>query len=195
MTYSRTPSGPRPSGHDSHVLDVRLAHTSALDAATLADLRRLLDDAFPGEFDDHDWDHALGGMHAIGREDGELVAHASVVQRRLLHRGRALRTGYVEAVAVRADRRRRGYGRAVMEEIDRVIEAAYELGALAAGEDGARLYRSLGWRAWEGPTWVIGPNGLERTPDDDDAVHVLLVGEPLDLTGDLACDWRDGAVW
>ena len=177
------------------MIEVRTAHTSSLDAATLEELRRFLDEAFSGEFDDEDWDHALGGIHVVGTEDGALVAHASVVQRRLLHGGRALRTGYVEAVAVRADRRRRGYGRTVMERIDRVIEGAFELGALAAGDDGARLYRSLGWRAWVGDTWVLGPDGLERTPDDDGGIYVLRVTAALDPTGDLVCDWRDGAVW
>ena len=118
---------------------MRTAHTSSLDGATLAELRHLLDEAFSGEFDDDDWDHALGGIHAVGSEDGALVAHASVVQRRLLHGGRALRTGYVEAVAVRADRRRRGYGRAVMKQIGDVIRGAYELGALSAGEVRGRV--------------------------------------------------------
>jgi aminoglycoside 2'-N-acetyltransferase I len=117
-------------------MDVRTAHTSELEEATLAGLRRFVEEAFV-EFDAHDWEHALGGVHVIGRERDELVAHASVVQRRLFHRGRALRTGYVEAVAVRADSRRRGYGRSVMERVDQVIAGAYELGALAAGEDGA----------------------------------------------------------
>jgi aminoglycoside 2'-N-acetyltransferase I len=35
----------------------------------------------------------------------ELVGHGAVVMRRLLHDAQALRTGYVEGVAVRADRR------------------------------------------------------------------------------------------
>lgn len=38
-------------------------------------------------------------------EGDALVGHASVIQRRLSIRGRALRTGYVEGVGVRADRR------------------------------------------------------------------------------------------
>ena len=174
---------------------MRAAHTSSLERATLAQLRHLLDEAFSGEFDDDDWDHALGGIHAVASENGALVAHASVVQRRLLHGGRAFRTGYVEAVAVRADRRRRGHGRAVMKQIGDVIRGAYELGALSAGEDAARLYRSLGWTPWQGRTWVLGPNGPERTPDDDDATYVLPVTATLDLSGELVCDWRDGAVW
>ena len=34
---------------------------------------------------DHDWEHALGGVHALVWEGGELVGHASVIQRRLLY--------------------------------------------------------------------------------------------------------------
>jgi aminoglycoside 2'-N-acetyltransferase I len=82
---------------------------------------------FGEEMTDHDWEHALGGMHAIGREAEQLVGHASVVQRRLLHGERALRTGYVEGVAVRADRRRRGYGAALMDPLERLVRGAYEL--------------------------------------------------------------------
>jgi aminoglycoside 2'-N-acetyltransferase I len=176
------------------VIDVTTVHTSSLDATRLHAIRRLLDDAFL-VFDDDAWEHCLGGMHATIWEGGEVVAHASVVQRRLLHGGQPLRTGYVEAVAVRADRRRRGYGRVVMERLGEVIRGAYEVGGLGAGEPAATLYRSLGWRAWEGRTWVLGPEGLARTPKDDGGVYVLPVTATLDLAGDLACDWRGGEVW
>ncbi|HKP09212.1 MAG TPA: GNAT family N-acetyltransferase [Gaiella sp.] len=176
------------------MIDVTTVHTSSLDATRLQAIRRLLDDAFL-VFDDDAWEHCLGGMHATIWEAGEVVAHASVVQRRLLHEGQALRTGYVEAVAVRADRRRRGYGRAVMERLGEVIRGAYEVGGLGAGEPAATLYRSLGWRAWEGRTWVLGPEGLARTPKGDGGVYVLPVTATLDLAGDLACDWRGGEVW
>ena len=176
------------------MIDVTTVHTSSLDATRLHAIRRLLDDAFL-VFDDDAWEHCLGGMHATIWEGGEVVAHASVVQRRLLHGGQPLRTGYVEAVAVRADRRRRGYGRVVMERLGEVIRGAYEVGGLGAGEPAAALYRSLGWRAWEGRTWVLGPEGLARTPKDDGGVYVLPVTATLDLAGDLACDWRGGEVW
>ena len=176
------------------MIDVTTVHTSSLDATRLHAIRRLLDDAFL-VFDDDGWEHCLGGMHATIWEGGEVVAHASVVQRRLLHGGQPLRTGYVEAVAVRADRRRRGYGRAVMERLGEVIRRAYEVGGLGAGEPAATLYRSLGWHAWEGRTWVLGPEGLTRTPKDDGGVYVLPVTATLDLAGDLACDWRGGEVW
>ena len=72
--------------------------------------RALLDEVFAGELTDDDWEHALGGVHALVWDGDELAGHASVVQRRLLHGGRALRAGYVEGVGVRARARRRGYG-------------------------------------------------------------------------------------
>jgi aminoglycoside 2'-N-acetyltransferase I len=179
----------------ARTFDVRLAHTADVDAATLATVRALLDAAFDDDFSDEDWEHALGGMHALGREDGQLVAHASVVQRRLLHGGRALRTGYVEGVGVRADRRRRGYGGAVMGALERVIRGAYELGALAASDEAIALYARRGWRRWDGPTSALTPAGIVRTEDADGAVYVLPLAVPLDTGSELTCDWRGGEVW
>jgi aminoglycoside 2'-N-acetyltransferase I len=34
-----------------------------------------------------------------------------------------------------------------------------------------------------------------RTEDADGAVYVLELSVPLDLAGELTCDWRDGDVW
>jgi aminoglycoside 2'-N-acetyltransferase I len=176
------------------VAEVRTAHTAELDGATLGAARALLDAVFEDGFTDDDWDHALGGVHAVVWERGELIGHASVVQRRLLHRGRALRCGYVEAVAVRADRRRRGYGAAAMEALERVVRGAYELGALAATDAGA-FYAARGWRQWRGPTSALTPTGIDRTEEHDGGIYVLPVAAPLDLLGELTCDSRDGAVW
>jgi aminoglycoside 2'-N-acetyltransferase I len=174
--------------------DVLIAHTADLDAATLAAARALLYDVFD-DMTEHDWEHALGGIHALAWEDGELVGHASVVQRRLLHGGRALRTGYVEGVGVRADRRRRGLGARLMRPLERVIRGAYELGALGATDDAAAFYSALGWQQWRGATWALTPGGVTRTRDEDGGIYVLAVGPPIDLAGDLTCDWRDGDAW
>jgi aminoglycoside 2'-N-acetyltransferase I len=175
--------------------DVSTAHTSDLDEATLKAARELLDRAFEGDMSDDDWEHALGGVHALVWEGDELVGHASVVQRRLLHRGRALRTGYVEGVGVRADRRRRGHGGALMEALERVIRGAYELGALSSSEEAMNFYAGRGWKQWRGPTSVMTPTGISRTVDDDGGIYVLPLAVPLDLDAELTCDWRDGDVW
>jgi aminoglycoside 2'-N-acetyltransferase I len=175
--------------------DVRVAHTGDLDPATLGAARELLVAAFEGDIDEHDWEHSLGGMHALAWEDGEVVAHAALVQRRLLHRGRALRAGYVEGVGVRADRRGRGLGAAVMAPLERLLRGAYDLGALGATDDAIPLYERHGWQRWRGPLSALTPHGVVRTPDEEGAVFVLPAGAELDLDGELTCDWRDGDVW
>jgi aminoglycoside 2'-N-acetyltransferase I len=172
-----------------------VAHTADLDAAALAAARRLLDGVFGAEMTEDDWEHALGGVHALVWEDQELIGHASVVQRRLLHGGRALRAGYVEGVAVRRDRRARGHGAAMMDALERVVRAAYDLGALGATDAAGGFYSARGWRPWPGPTQALTPTGVVRTVGDDGAVYVLDVGRRLDRSGTLTCDWRDGDLW
>ncbi len=174
--------------------EVRIAHTADLDATTLDAARALLYDVFD-DMTPEDWDHALGGVHALIHEGGELIGHASVVQRRLLHGGRALRCGYVEGVGVRADRRGRGHGAALMAALERVVRGAYELGALGASDEAADFYAARGWQVWRGPSWAFTPDGIRRTADEDGCLYVLPGAVPLDLDGDLICDWRDGDVW
>lgn len=177
------------------MVEIRTAHTADLDHTTRAVVRALLDEEFDGDFSDDDWDHTVGGMHALVWEDGMLVAHGSVVQRRLLSGGRALRTGYVEGVGVRADRRGRGCGAAVMGALERVIRGGYAVGALSTTEQAVAFYTARGWWRWQGPTWTLTPDGAMRTADDDDAVFVLPVTVTPDPTAALTCDWRDGDVW
>ena len=178
-------------------LVVELLHTGDLDAGRRAMVRRLLEAVFE-DLTDADWEHCLGGVHALGTMDGELIAHAALVARRLGHRGRPLRAGYVEAVAVRPDRQRRGLGSAVMAPLERLARAGYDLGALAATDDGARFYAARGWLPWRGRTWALTPAGVRRTPDDDDCVFVLpgaIGAHGLDRDGDLIADWRDDDAW
>jgi aminoglycoside 2'-N-acetyltransferase I len=173
---------------------VQTAHTADLARTTLAAGRALLDGVFD-DMTDHDWEHSLGGVHALVWEGVELIGHASVIQRRLLHQGRALRAGYVEGVGVRADRRGRGHGTAMMEALERVLRGAYDLGALGATDEGAVFYAARGWRRWLGPTSALTPDGVRPTAEDDGCVYVLPLGVPLDRSGELTCDWRDGDVW
>jgi aminoglycoside 2'-N-acetyltransferase I len=83
-------------------VSIQVAHTADLDAGALTSARALLDEVFGADMTDHDWDHALGGVHALMWEGGAVIGHASVIQRRLLYDGRALRpTGAGEASARR----------------------------------------------------------------------------------------------
>ena len=172
-----------------------VVHTADLSPAQRAAARDLLDRSFDGRFGDDNWEHALGGLHVLIYEAERLIAHAAVVQRRLLLGDRALRTGYVEAVAVDSDRRGFGYGAAVMTEAERIVRSAYDLGALSARDWNAGFYLARGWQRWAGETAVLAPAGVVATPDEDGTTYVLPVGGPIELTARLACDWRPGDVW
>ncbi|MCX4674063.1 GNAT family N-acetyltransferase [Streptomyces sp. NBC_01433] len=172
---------------------LHLAHTYELTAPALAGIRDLLDTAFDGDFSDGDWDHTLGGVHACVRDgSGLLLAHGSVIQRRVVHGGRSYRVGYVEGVAVRAEHRREGLGGRVMAALERVIDGAYAFGALSASDAGAALYVSRGWEPWPGQLAAQGPEGVEPLPDEEGSTYVR--GTLPARSGTLAFDWRDGDV-
>ena len=177
------------------VTRIQTAHTSELSPGVLAQARELLVAAFDGDLGESDWEHSLGGIHALAWDGPELAGHAAVVQRRILHGGRAWRAGYVEGVGVRPDRQRRGHGGAMMDALGEVIRRAYDLGALGSTAEAERLYAGRGWRRWQGTASALTPDGIRPTPDDADAIWVLPVTAPLRLAGELTCDWRDGDVW
>lgn len=178
---------------------LRRLSTAELTARDMEKIRRLLDAAFGADerdgFSDADWDHALGGRHFVLDEAGEIVAHASVVERRLHVGDQPLRTGYVEAVATAPGRQGQGLGTRVMREVGSYIRDTFELGALGTGRH--RLYERLGWRTWKGPSFVRTASGPTRTPDEDGYVMVLATpsSPPLDFTAPISCEWRPGDVW
>ena len=174
--------GPQAAG-----MVTRLAHTAQLDAATLAAARDLMDVAFDGGFSDDDWEHSLGGMHALVLDGGVLVAHGSLVARRFLHDGRSVRCGYVEAVAVRPDRQGDGLGHRVMEQLE-TLAPAYDLLALSASDAGAALYVSRGWTQVGGqPPRSSLPRAWCAHPRTTTGCGCSAVS---DVDGELTCDWR-----
>ena len=160
-----------------------------------AAVKALLVDAFAGEFSDDDWAHCLGGTQAVIVDAGAPIAHGAVVPRTLWHRGRALRCGYVEGLAVRADHRGHGRAAEVMDALEKIIRESRDLGALSTTEMALGFYVRRGWQPWRGPTSVQTPTGTLRTPEDDGGVLVLPAAAPLDLDAPLTCDWRPGDVW
>ncbi|MGZ4673861.1 MAG: GNAT family N-acetyltransferase [Ilumatobacteraceae bacterium] len=175
--------------------EIQIEHTAKIDRAVLRQSRDLLDVVFDGEMTDADWEHALGGVHAIAWHGDVLVGHASVIQRRLVHRGVALRAGYVEGVGVHPAWQRQGAGSRMMAALEQIIAGAYDLGALGATDEAVSLYEHRGWLRWLGATSAITPDGIVRTTAEDGCIYVLPSGVPLDLHGNLTCDWRDGDVW
>ena len=181
---------------ESRAANIRLqvGHTSEFDPTLLAAARNLLDDVFDDMTDD-DWDHSLGGVHAMAWDDTSIIGHASVVQRRLIHGGQALRTGYVEGVAVALAWQGRGVGALLMSPLEQIIMRAYDLGALGASDAAIGFYVHRGWVKWMGHTSALTPTGVVRTPDEDDSTFVWRASHPIDITGELTCDWRGGDVW
>ncbi|MFE0516892.1 GNAT family N-acetyltransferase [Streptomyces sp. NPDC058964] len=174
---------------------LRTAHTADLAPDELRAVRALLDRAFDGDFGDEDFEHGLGGVHALVHDGAGLAAHGAVVMRRARHRGRWLRIGHVEALGVRPDVRRNGLGGRVMEALERFVDRAYDLGALSASDDGARLYAARGWQPWTGRVHALSPDGIVRLPEEEGSTYVrpALAG-PLDPAEELLFDWRNGDV-
>jgi aminoglycoside 2'-N-acetyltransferase I len=182
----------------AQVHTARLVHTADLDGEMRQRICQMVTTAFAGDFTETDWEHALGGMHALIWHRGAIIAHAAVVQRRLYYRGTALRCGYVEGVAVREDWRGQGLVGALLDGVEQVMRGAYQLGALSSSMRARSLYKTRGWLPWSGPTSVLAPAGPTRTPDDDGSVFVMPVDsglDTLDTSAELMCDWRTGDVW
>ena len=46
-----------------------------------------------------------------------------------------------------------------------------------------------------GHTSALTPEGVVRTPEEDDSIFVWGADDHVDIAGELICDWRDGDVW
>ena len=177
---------------------IRRVAAANLTAAETSSIRELLRAAFwdDGEgFTDADWEHAAGGTHFLLEEAGAVLAYVSVALRELQSDGRALRVGYVEAVATRRDVQGHGHGSTVVRAVNEHVRSTFELGALSTGIPD--FYRRLGWELWLGSTAVRTKSGLLPTPDDDGGIMVLPTPTtpPLDRLATISCDWRPGDVW
>lgn len=178
---------------------LRRLTTDELTAREVQAIRRLLVAAFGSDdeerFTEDDWQHAIGGLHFVVELDGDIVAHASVVERTLHIDGRPLRTGYVEAVATAPDHQGAGLGTMVMRDVGAYIGERFQLGALGTGSH--RFYERLGWLTWRGPSSVRTDTGTQPTPEEDGYILVLPTpcSPTLDLTASISCEWRPGDVW
>jgi len=135
--------------------------------------RQLLDLVFEAEMSDADWAHGLSGVHVMAWQEHLMVGHASLVEGRLLYAGQALRTGYVDALAVHPDRQRRGIGGSMMDVVEAVIVSAFELGALGASAAGAAFYRKRSWLEWHCPATDATPYQGGPAPQAPTTVFVF----------------------
>lgn len=176
-----------------------IAEPGQLSRAQLDAAETLVRSAFGSGFRDHDWLHAVEGVHVVLTEDDEsLVGFAAVVARTLHHNGAAFDTGYVEGVAVRADQQGRGLGRVVMDHAETLIGARHQLGALNAVDTAAAFYAARGWQPWTGHTQADSPAGIIDTYDAADRIYLfnpVKRDQSLAASAALICDWRPGDLW
>ena len=184
---------------DPDRLRLRRLSTAELTSSETTAIRALMDVAFLTDdeqrFSDDDWRHALGGVHFVLELDGEIVAHAAVVEREIRVGDQAFRTGYVEAVATDPARQGVGLGSIVMTDVTEYIRERFDLGALGTGRQS--FYGRLGWRTWAGPSSVRAVDGDQPTPDEDGSIMVLSTAttRPLDPAAPISCEWRPGDAW
>lgn len=160
----------------------------------LAQIRELMTVAFEGDFSESDWEHSLGGQHALIRYGSSVVAHASVVPRTLWVDQSVFNAGYVEAVAVLPEHQKQGLGTAVMRMLEPVLEV-FDFCALSTGEH--RFYERLGWERWRGPTFVRLDGEDVRTADEDDGIMIRRTKKTgrLSLASEIVCEPRTGDDW
>lgn len=168
-----------------------LVHTAHLGPHWLAEVRDLCDLGFD-DYDDATFQHALGGTHALVRKDNVLVAHGSVVLRRLRIGDRWLRCGWVESVVTHPAHRGTGHAHQVMAALE-TLAPGYDLMGLCSSDEGRALYESRSWILWQGPASALSPDGIVPTPDED-SIYVQ-TRRPVDFHGPIVCDWREGDVW
>lgn len=178
-------------------MHIRVLEPGAICDRDLERAHTLVLEAFGDGFRSHDWLHALGGVHILATVGGELVGHAAVVQRTLRHADTSYSTGYVEAVAVRADQQRRGLGGVLMDAAEDLIRTRHQIGALNAIDSACAFYARRGWFPWHGATAADTPTGTIGTDSPDDRILLFAPegGAGFSAAHPLICDWRDGDLW
>ena len=177
-------------------MEVEAIESEQVDAATRAALRTLWDTAFGDRFDDHDAEHAYGGVHVLVRDGGHLVGHASAVPRQVRFGDQPWRTiAYVEAVATHPERQGRGVGRSAMERLHDEIASRWQIALLSTGR-ATGFYERLGWQRWLGLSYTETDAGVVL--DGEHGGLMVLTADPaavVDRTLAVTCQDRLGDAW
>jgi aminoglycoside 2'-N-acetyltransferase I len=160
------------------VTTIQVVQREDLSEKDLASLLAWLEEAFGdaiGSWRRETWTDIGPGPHFMLRDaEGQLRAHACIDWLPMMIGERLVHTGYLEAVATRADSRRQGFASQVVEAAQREIVANAEIGFLATGEHS--FYERLGWIRWRGATWVTERDGsVTRTPAEDAGIMAFML--------------------
>lgn len=170
-----------------------IVESPGLDGAARADLRRLWDAAFEGDFGDDDAAHAYGGVHVLAYAGDRLVGHASAVPRRLRVGERWYDAGYVEAVATHPAVQGQGVGAATLRHLHVEIDRRWPFAMLSTGSPG--FYAGLGWERWRGTSYTLTADGRVVADGEEDGLMVRHGVPPVDVTAPVTCEDRPGDAW
>jgi len=165
-----------------------------IDSETESTIKALLDLAYEGDFSPEDWEHTFGGQYFIGYLDGTIIAHGSVVPRKMFINGEEVTVGYVEAVGVLPAKWRQGFGSQLMEQMTEFCLETYELSMLSS--DAINFYSRLGWRKFVGESFVQYGDVEIRTEEEDEGLMVLagIKGGVREIRR-AVCQSRSGDSW
>jgi aminoglycoside 2'-N-acetyltransferase I len=165
-----------------------------IDSETESTITALLDLAYEGDFSPEDWEHTFGGQYFIGYLDGTIIAHGSVVPRKMFIDGEEVTVGYVEAIAVLPTHWRQGFGTQLMAQITEFCLETYELSILSS--DAIKFYSRLGWREFVGESFVQDGDVEVRTEEEDEGL-MLLHGKNSQIREihRAVCESRSGDDW
>jgi len=112
------------------------------------------------------------------RDEAELRACGWVTQRTVSVSGRETLVAGIRGVVTDPDRRRRGYGRAVMERAHELMRsfADCEFALLFSSVMAVPFYEDLGWRAIRGPVTCDQPSGPIDYTETIPAAPVMALG-------------------
>ena len=177
-------------------MDIVVRPSEAVDATTRAELRDLWARAFGDRFDDHDAEHAYGGVHVLAYDGERVVGHASAVPREIRFGDAPWRTvGYVEAVATAPARQCQGVGTALMTRLHDEIAARWPVALLSTGRATA-FYERLGWQRWRGLSLTETTSGV--VADGEHGGLMVWCADPsvgVEVTSSVTCRDRPGDAW
>jgi GNAT superfamily N-acetyltransferase len=166
--------------------------SAALGAQVHAEILDLCSKAYEEDFAPY-LDLLTSAVHVILRDQKQLIAHAAWIERDLMADHVALRTAFIEAVAVTPSLQRQGYGSKIMSALPPLL-SHFDLAALSPSDEA--FYRRLGWETWEGP--LSYQHGANQIPTPDECVMIYRLPRTpvaLNIGSSLKADWRDGDIW
>ena len=157
-------------------------------------LKRLLDEAFEGDFSEEDWNHSLNGTRFVGYMGDLVVAHGSVVKRKIWINEVEKLAGYIEAIAVLPSHWRLGIGSALMKEISQYCLENFDYCLLSTDEKS--FYRRFGWKDFEGSSFVLsGEEEVSTQSENEGLMYLLGVDVEIHSITKVVCEERDGDAW